>query len=280
MRIGHRGLFRATVLLVACLLSQPLLAEELSIPGSGNPQFVLTVLADAFNQQQSLHRVTVPTSTGTAGAIRDVEAGTASLGRVGRKLRPEELARGLVYLPIGRDPVTFVAGAGATISGITARQAADIYAGKITNWQELGGKPGPIRAVGREETDASRSAISRGLKEFQGHVLGDQIKVVHLDPQLLELLDRFPGSLGFLNRSALAAAKTKLVHLALDGVMATPEEVERGKYPLWIELGLIYRLSNLTPAGKAFIAFIQSPASLQIQTDMGLLVVAASAPAR
>ena len=280
MKVGYRRLSRATILVVVSLLSQPLLAEELSVPGSGNPEYMLTIFAGAFNKAQSAHRVSVPPSTGTAGAIRDVEAGTASLGRVGRKLKPDELARGLVYLPIGQDPVTFVAGAGTTIAGLTARQAADIYSGKITNWQDLGGKPGPIRAIGREETDASRTAITRGLKEFQGIVLGEQVKVVHLDPQLIELLDRFPGSLGFLNRSALSAARTKLVHLTLDGVAATPDAVERGQYPLWLELGLIYRLGNLTPAGKAFIAFIQSPASMQIRADLGLLVGTAPAQAR
>jgi phosphate transport system substrate-binding protein len=150
MNPNYRWLTRATTFLLACFLAQPLLAEDLSIPGSGNPQYMLTILADAFNKQQSLHTVSVPPSTGTAGALRDVEAGTASLGRVGRKLKPEELARGLIYVPIGRDAVVFVAGAGTTIAGLTSRQAADVYTGKITNWQDLGGKPGPIRAIGRE----------------------------------------------------------------------------------------------------------------------------------
>ncbi len=272
MRLGGRSLSRATVLLVASLLSHKLLAEELTIPGSGNPQYVLTILAEAFNKEQVVHNVSIPPSTGTAGAVRDVEAGTASLGRVGRKLRPEELARGLIYLPIGRDPVVFVAGAGTTIAGLTAREAADVYAGKITNWQDLGGKPGPIRAIGREDTDASLMAIARSLKEFHGLALGDHVKVVHLDLQLIELLDRFPGSLGFLNRSALSVAKTKLVHLALNGVEATPDKVESGQYPLWLELGLIYRLGNLSPAGKAFIGFIHAPENTPIRTGLGLLV--------
>lgn len=280
MNPNYRWLTRATTFLLAGFLAQPLLAEDLSIPGSGNPQYMLTILADAFNKQQSLHTVSVPPSTGTAGALRDVEAGTASLGRVGRKLKPEELARGLIYVPIGRDAVVFVAGAGTTIAGLTSRQAADVYTGKITNWQDLGGKPGPIRAIGREETDASRMAIARGLKEFQGLALGDNVKVVNLDPQLIELLDRFPGSFGFLNRSALFAAKTKLVHLTLNGVEATPDAIERGHYPLWLELGLIYRLGNLTPAGKAFIAFIQSPASTPIRTGLGLVVAGEPSQAR
>jgi ABC-type phosphate transport system substrate-binding protein len=94
-------------------------AEEWIIPGSGNPEYVLTQLAKVFNQQQSQHIVTVPSSTGTAGALRDVEAGTASPGRVGRPLKEDERNQGITYVALGRDPVVFAAGAGVTVRGIT-----------------------------------------------------------------------------------------------------------------------------------------------------------------
>ena len=78
----------------------------------------------------------------------------------------------------------------------------------------FGGQPGPIRAIGRESTDASRQAINRVLPAFETMTFGAGVKVVHLDPQLIEPLDRFPGAPGFLNRSALANAKTTIVYLA------------------------------------------------------------------
>jgi len=249
------------VWLAAVALLQPATAEELVIPGSGNPEYLLTELANAFNNLQKEHRVTVPPSTGTAGALRDVEAGTTTIGRVGRPLKAEERARGLTYLPIGRDPVAFIAGAGVTLRNLTQTQAVEIYSGKVRDWRDLGAKPGPIRAIGREATDASRQAINRIIKPFETIVFSEQVKVVHLDPQMIELLDRFPTSLGFLNRSALSAGKSKLVFLALDGVEPTAENVDNGHYPLWLEFGLIYKPGALTPAGKAFIEFIQGAGS-------------------
>jgi phosphate transport system substrate-binding protein len=234
-------------------------AEELIIPGSGNPEYVLTQLAKAFNRQQSQHTVTIPPSTGTAGALRDVEAGTASLGRVGRPLKEDERNRGIVYVALGRDPVAFVAGAGVTVGGITSAQAVDVFRGRLTDWRELGGDPGPIRVVGRETNDASRLEISRRIKPFEDIVYGANVKVVHLDPELVALLDRFPTSLSFLNRSALGACTTKVIPLALDGVEPTLENLEKGSYPLWLELGLIHKPDALTPAGKAFLAFVRSP---------------------
>lgn len=246
-------------------------AEELSIPGSGNPEYVLTQLANAFNQRQSQHTVTVPPSTGTAGALRAIEEGTASLARVGRPLKGDERNKGITYVPLGRDAVVFVAGEGVTARNITATQVMDVFSGKLTDWRELGGDPGPIRAIGREWTDASRRAITRLIKPFESIEYGKNVKVVHLDPDLIMLLDRYPTSLGFLNKSALGACKSKVIHLALDGVEPTSENLEKGLYPVWLELGLIYKPEALTPAGKAFLEFIRSPAGEDVLHEYGVL---------
>ena len=252
-------------------------AADLVIPGSGNPEHVLTLLAEDFNTQQIVNRVTVPPSSGTAGAIRDVLAGTAVLGRLGRKLKPDEAAQGLAYIPLGRDPVAFAGGSGVTINGLTHAQAVEAYSGQAANWMAFGGQPGPIRAIGRESTDASRQAINRVLPAFENMMFGEGVKIVHLDPQLIELLDRFPGALGFLNRSALASAKTKIVYLAFNGVEPTAENVEAGRYPLWLEFGLVHRTGVLPPEARGFVDYLRSASALRILKTQGVLA-AAEAP--
>ncbi|MCK7580384.1 MAG: hypothetical protein MZV65_35220 [Chromatiales bacterium] len=102
-------------------------------------------------------------------------------------------------------------------------------------------------------------------------VYGEDVKVVHLDPDSIALLDRFPTNLGFLNKSALGACTSKIVYLALDGVEPTAENVEQGRYPLWLEFGLIYKPDALTPAGKAFLEFVRSPAGDRILREHGVL---------
>lgn len=258
------------------LLGSVAYAENLVIPGSGNPEYALARLADVFNAQRTQHKVEIPTSVGTAGALREVEAGRASLARVGRPLKADEIARGLVYVPLGRDPVVFVAGAGVTARAITSEQVLAVYRGKVTDWEELGGKPGPIRAIGREVSDASRQAISRHLTPFGDMDFSGGIKVVHLDPQLVDLLDRYPTSLGFLNSSAINACQSKVVRLAFDAVEPTVGNMEKGLYPLWLEFGLIYKPGALTPAGKEFLDFARSPAAAQVLRDLGVLPVAAT----
>ena len=246
-------------------------AETLVIPGSGNPEYILTVLANTYNTRQSEHRVIVPPTIGTSGALREVTEGTASMGRVGRPLKGKELNLGLTYRPIGRDPVSFVGGAGVTVSGITTQQAIDIFTGNISNWRDLGGKHEAIRAIGREKTDASLQAIMREIKVFENLQYHDNVKLVHLDSQLIELLDRFPASFGFLNRSALSGAKTKLIALKLDSIDPSADNVDAGRYKLWTEIGLIYKESSLTPAGRSFLEFVASPYGAQLLRANGLL---------
>ena len=255
-------------------------AETLVIPGSGNPEFILTVLANAYNKRQSEHRIIVPPTIGTSGALREVTEGTATMGRVGRPLKGKELSLGLTYRPIGRDPVAFVGGAGVTVSNISTQQAIDIFTGKIVNWRELGGRHEAIRTIGREKTDASRQAIMREIKAFENLQYHDNVKLVHLDSQLIELLDRFPASFAFLNRSALSGAKTKLIALQLDSVEPSADNVDAGRYKLWTEIGLIYRESSLTVAGRSFLEFVASPYGTQLLRANGLLPSATQSPNR
>jgi phosphate transport system substrate-binding protein len=268
----NSGLARALWLaLLTLVLDGTSRAEDLVIPGCGNPEYVLGQLAQAFNARQSQHRVVVPPSTGTAGALRDVGEGLSPLGRVGRMLKDDERKQGFLYVSLGRDPVVIAGGAGVTVRNLSTSQLVDIYSGKITNWSDLGGKAAPIRAVGRENSDASRQAVARVIKAFKDITFGPGVKIVNLDPQLLALLDRYPSSLGFLNRSALAACTTRVVHLALDGVDPTPENLERGSYPAWVELGLIHKPNGLTPAARAFLDFIRSPEGERMLRRYGIL---------
>jgi phosphate transport system substrate-binding protein len=258
--------------LAMCWVATTVHAESLVIPGSGNPEYALGALAKGFNAQQAKHQVVIPPSTGTAGALRALAEGSASIGRVGRRLNDAELASGLRFVPFGRDPVVFVAGAGVAVRNITSAQVLDVYNGKVSNWQELGSKPGPIRAIGREVTDASRQALSRYIEPFKTIPLDPKVKVVNLDPQMIDLLDKYPTSLGFINRSALLSATTKLVPLSLDGIAATPDNVSSGKYSVVLEMGLIIKADKLTEAGRLFLAYIASAEGVRVLEKLGLVL--------
>ena len=157
-------------LLLACVLLMSFaiagFAEELTIPGSGNPEYVLGRTGEGLQRPAEQTPRGVPSSSGTAGALREVEEGTATIGRVGRPLKPAERDEGSVRPP-GPRRGGIRRWRGGNDQDVTREQMVAAYIGKVTDWRELGGKPGPIRAIGREPTDASRQVIDRAILASQ-----------------------------------------------------------------------------------------------------------------
>ena len=203
-------------------------------------------------------RPSTPGRTGTASSfhlpparpapLRDVSEGSAALGRVGRALSAEESGRGLTYLP-GREPVVVVAGAGVTARHITATQLVDVYRGRITDWQALGGAPGPIRAIGREGVGCVAPGPATGSSGRWPTQFAASVKVVNLDPQLIELRPlpdqpRHPQSFRPRRPQDQGGVSPRRRR-------ADPPTTASGRHAAGIEFGLIYRDGRL-PAGRAF----------------------------
>jgi ABC-type phosphate transport system substrate-binding protein len=148
-------------ILSSALVAWPVLAfgSELAVVGTGDGIEVLKALSTAFNRMESATEVTIPPSIGSGGGIAAVGAGKAALGRVARTLTEAELARGLVYTPVLRLPSAIFIHPSAQVTDLTAAQLVDIYAGRITNWKEVGGTDLRIRVVRREEADSTLTVL-------------------------------------------------------------------------------------------------------------------------
>jgi phosphate transport system substrate-binding protein len=98
---------------------------------------------------------------GTEPALAAVESAQVDVAAVGRVLTAEEKAKGLNYLPLSREKIAIVVGESNPFQGdITFEQFAKIFRGEISDWEELGGSPGPIRFVDRPETSDTRQSFN------------------------------------------------------------------------------------------------------------------------
>ncbi len=57
---------------------------------------------------------------------------------------------------LGRDALVFIVNEENPVQSLTQQQLRDIYAGKITNWKEVGGADAAIVAFQRRGTPAAR----------------------------------------------------------------------------------------------------------------------------
>lgn len=138
---------------------------------------------------------------------------------------------------IGRDALVFIVNEDNPVQSLTRQQLRDIYAGKITNWKDVGGKDQEIVAFQRGEDSGSQTLFKKLL--IQGGEL--MTPPSELAPAAMgELVD----SIADYNNSANAIgfsvyyyidqmySKPGLRLLAVDGVTPSNDTLADGSYPL------------------------------------------------
>lgn len=152
----------------------------------------------------------------------------------------EELQKANVQLeqkPIGVDALVFIVNEDNPVQALTQQQLRDIYAGKITNWKDVGGKDQAIVAFQRGEDSGSQTLFKKLL--IQGGEL--MTPPSELAPAAMgELVD----SIADYNNSANAIgfsvyyyidqmySKPGLRLLTVDGVTPSNDTLADGSYPL------------------------------------------------
>ena len=89
----------------------------------------------------------------------------------------EELAEAdakLEQKAIGRDALVFIVNESNPVQSLTQQQLRDIYAGRITNWKEVGGADAPIVAFQRGVDSGSQTLFKKLLIDDRSHRAGSR----------------------------------------------------------------------------------------------------------
>ena len=244
--------------------------KPLEVVGTGACEVALKKFAEVYNKTNTGGEVVVPKSIGSGGGVKAVGNDEYVLGRVARSLKEKEAHFGLSYLAFANDAIVFVVGSDVNIKSLTEQQLVDIFTGKVDNWQQVGGNNVPIRALAREKTESSRVIIDEHMPEFAKLEYGDQVKVVYRDHEMLDLLNKYPTSIGWITASSVNQSLQKI---AIDGVEATPQNVSSGKYPLSSEYAFVFKKKKLNDPAEKFIDFIFSDEGKKLMAVNGLISV-------
>ncbi len=248
----------------------PAALAQLVVPGAGPPTRLLQALADAFNQRHPAQRVEIPPSTGMSGALDALRSGQAALARLPRLLTEPERASGLRQVVIAREPVVFATGSLVSLSNLSRVQLAAVFAGRHADWAELGAEPGPIRVFYRAEGEALLRVIRAGLAEFATLQFSANGRMLNVDHEVVEQLQRFGWGVGWGSAGNVRAAPGLRV-LALDGVQPSAASLRSGEYPLFFDAVLIYKGEALSAPAQAFVDFIASPSGRAVIDAFGAL---------
>ena len=152
----------------------------------------------------------------------------------------------LEITPVGRDALVFINNENNPVESLTQQQLTDIYTGKITNWQEVGGENQDIIAYQRKETSGSQSLFMKSLMQGQQPMEAPQtLKPAEMD-MLIDELARYNNEGNALGYSVFYYAnymyqQPGLRFLQVDGVAPSDETIADGSYPLLNEYYVVIR---------------------------------------
>ena len=243
-------------------------AEEFRIGGTGAALGTMRLLADEFSAGNPDIRVTIVPSLGSGGSIKAVVAGAIGLAVTSRAMNESERKLGAVEMEYARTPFVFAVSTKSTVTAISSRELADIYAGKMATWAD----GSPVRIVLRPasdiETEMLRNIspeIRRGLVAAEARP-GVQFSVS--DQDAANDLEKIPGAIGPSSLSLIVSEKRALRALKLDGREPTSANAASGAYPYFKRLFIVTGTKRSATVDR-FVAFVQSSAGRKILASNG-----------
>lgn len=262
------GTVIASLAITTSVITSPVVAnpDELSIVGTGDGIDVLRALGTAFMAENKSIWVDVPQSIGSGGGIAAVGSGKAVLGRVARVLTDAEAAAGVKYEPFAKLLSAIYVHPSTGVTSLTTEQLADVYAGRVTNWNQVGGADLRIRVVRREDGDSTLVILRATMPRWSDLVITEKSKTAITTQDAIETVRDVPGAIGFGPFTRGLEAST--VVLTIDG----RHPLDPG-YPSSVILALIYKDTTITPAARAFIAFLGSEKARGVIVQFGSIPI-------
>ena len=158
----------------------------------------------------------------------------------------EQSGVALEITPIGRDALVFINNAQNPVKDLSQQQLIDIYTGKITNWNEVGGDDSAIVPYQRGETSGSQSLFMKLLMKDETPMAAPQeLKPAEMG-MLIDELARYNNTGNALGYSVFYYAsymyqQPGLNMLAVDGVLPSDQTIADGSYPLLNEYYVVIR---------------------------------------
>src|SRR5207253_10728209 len=145
-----------------------------------------------------------------------------------------------------RLPSAFFVHRGANVTDVSARQLADIYAGRIVNWSEVGGANMRIKVVRREEADSTLTVLRQSMPGWKDLVITEKSKTAVTTQDGIDTVKDVQGAIGF--GPFTTSLEREVTVLRVDGHYPT----DRG-YPSAVTVLFVHKHSTVTSDAKGFI---------------------------
>lgn len=137
------------------------------------------------------------------------------------------------------------------VTDLTKEQLIGIFTGKITNWQEVGGKDQEIAVINRASGSGTRATFEKwGLDGAEAVQSQEQDS----SGTVKKIVAETPGAISYLSFSYI---DDSLVSLSLDGVRGNGDTITTNDWPIW-SYEHMYTKNKATTEVQDFLDYLLS----------------------
>lgn len=237
--------------------------RAVNVVGSTSVQPFAELLAQEYLSKNAEENVEVQGGGSTAG-LQAVTNGLADIGMCSRSLSPEESTQYEAIL-IARDGLAIVVNPSNPVTDLSTEQLCDLFSGKAQDWKDVGGQPGPVRPITREEGSGTRESfvhLVMGKERISRRALTQES-----NGAVKELVKGDRAAIGYMS---LGLVGQELKAIRVDGVEATAPNVLAGVYKLARPF-LFVTKGTIEPDAQRFIEYTLSDEGQNALQNEGLV---------
>jgi len=237
---------------------------KIRIAGAGGMIPLVTDLAKAYMAEKKDILIEVnQRSIESTGGVMSAAEGKIEIGMSARALKDDEKKLGLHSVEIARTATVVGVNRSVSVREISSDHLCRVFAGRVTDWKDLGGGKGSIVALSRPDRDATKESIRKNVPCYKDLTEPSSVVTIATSPEMTKVLSGRPDTIGFTDSVAVDSSAGAIVPLRLDGVAPTPENVMKGKYKV---IKNNFLLVKGQPSGhiKDFIEFVKGPKGSRI----------------
>lgn len=234
-------------------------AEKIVIAGSTTVLPIAQKTAEAFMDSNANADISVRGGGSSVGIAALID-GTCDIADASRAIKDTEIQQAAAN---GRDPVAHIVAMDGIavvvnksnpLSKLSKKQVKDIFAGRVSDWSQIGGNPGKIVVISRDTSSGTFEAF--GVLVMDNQKVRPDALMQASNQAVAQNVTQTPAAIGYVGLGFLTS---DIKALEIDGVVASKETVLSGEYPVTRPL---FMYSKGKPQGmvKEYLDFVKSKA--------------------
>jgi phosphate transport system substrate-binding protein len=225
---------------------------------------LVAALGKAYQERYPAAVVEMGKGLGTKARLQALDEGRIDIALASHGLVAEELTRrGMAVHEIAKVAVVFGVNASVLVKSVSDLQICDIYAGRITNWKDLGGPDIAIAPRTRPDSEVDTEVVRGKIACLKDLRMPEGVRAMPRSGDMAKELAGTVGALGMTTITVVEQSRGQIRAVSLNGVAPSAENVERKTYTLTRDSFLVTKAAP-APAVYRFIEFIRSAAGAAV----------------